>query len=140
MQGLRTPLLKLYNLSLSTKSFPQRWKTSYLKPIFKSGSRNVVRNYRGVAILPTFGKLFECVVCNLISDRWTSTLSHSQHGFIKGRSTSTNLLEFTNIALRVIESGAQLDTIYTDFQKAFDSVSHRLLLRKLRDLGMGNGV
>lgn len=45
-------------------------------------------------------------------------MSSSQHGFVKGRSTSTNLLEFTNFAIKVIGSGAQLDVIYADFQKA----------------------
>lgn len=135
-QGLASPLFKIYNLSLASKTFPSRWKTSYVKPIYKSGSRNVIRNYRDVAILSTFGKLFESIVCDSLSKRLSRYISSAQHGFIKGRSTSTNLLEFTNLAIQVIESGSQLDVIYTDFQKAFDRVSHKLLLKRLGDIGL----
>lgn len=138
--GLAVPLHSIYNHSLSSNVFPARWKTSYVKPIHKSGSRNVVENYRGVAILPTFGKLFESIVCKLITDHWSSSVSQAQHGFVKGRSTSTNLLEFTNYAIGIIESGSQLDVIYTDFQKAFDRVSHAVLLGKLSEIGMDRNL
>lgn len=134
--GLVSPLHKIFNHSLSTMVFPNRWKTSYIKPIHKSGSRNVVTNYRGVAILPTFGKLFESIICQLINDQLSSLVSQTQHGFVKGRSTSTNLLEFTSYAVKIIESGSQLDVIYTDFKNAFDSVSHKVLLKKLSEMGI----
>jgi hypothetical protein len=55
--------------------------------------------------------------------------------FFKGRSTVTNLIEFTSYVLNCMENGAQVDAIYTDFSKAFYKVSHRLLLRKLAKLG-----
>jgi hypothetical protein len=43
----------------------------------------------------------------------------------------TNLFEFTSYVLKCMENGVQVDAIYTDFSKAFDKVSHRLLLIKL---------
>lgn len=55
---------------------------------------------------------------------------------IKGRSTSTNLLEFTSQAIEIIESGSQIDIVFKDFHKAFDRVSHELLLDKLRIIGV----
>jgi hypothetical protein len=58
-----------------------------------------------------------------------------QHRFFKGRSTVTNLIEFTSYVLNCMENGVQVDAIYTYFSKAFDKVSHRLLLRKLAKLG-----
>jgi hypothetical protein len=61
-----------------------------------------------------------------------------QHGFFKGRSTVSNLIEFTTYVLNCMENGVQVDAIYTDFSKAFDNVSHRLLLRKLAKLGFGD--
>jgi hypothetical protein len=61
----------------------------------------------------------------------------AQHGFFKGRSTVTNLIEFTSYVLNCMENGVQVDAIYTDFSKAFDKVIHRLLLRKLAKLGFG---
>lgn len=55
-ESLFTPLHRIFNLSLSTRIFPSRWKSSYLTPIHKNGSRNDIENYRRVAILPTLGK------------------------------------------------------------------------------------
>jgi hypothetical protein len=57
----------------------------------------------------------------------------AQHGFFKGK--STNLIEFTSYLLNCLKNGLQVDAIYTDFSKAFDRVSHMLLLRKLANLG-----
>jgi hypothetical protein len=61
----------------------------------------------------------------------------AQHGFFKSMSTVTNLIEFTSYVLNCMASGVQVDAIYTDFSKAFDKVSHMLLLRKLAKLGFG---
>ena len=96
----------------------------------------MVENYRGIAILPTLGKRFESIVCSIISKRVSVILPAFQHGFVKRRSTSTNLLEFTNFAINVIESGYQLDVVYTDFQTASDRVIHRILLNKLKGIGI----
>jgi hypothetical protein len=61
----------------------------------------------------------------------------AQHGFFKSRSTVTNTIELTSYVLNCIKNGMQVDAIYTDFSKAFDKVSHRLLLRKLDKLEFG---
>lgn len=98
---LSTPLLHLFNSSLSTRIFPDRWKISELTPIHKSGSRNDVGNYRGVTILPTIGKLFEAIVCVRLTADLSGAISRAQHGFRKGRSKSTNLMEFVNYALNL---------------------------------------
>lgn len=135
-KSLALPLHRLFNLSLSTGVFPGRWKTSSITPIFKSGSRMDITNYRGISILATLGKLFESLVTNVLTSHLKSLITTSQHGFIKNRSTVTNLTEFTNIASNVIESGSQLDVVYTDFSKAFDKIDHELLLLKLCKIGI----
>lgn len=134
--SLVTPLHLIFNQSLSTGVFPDRWKTSHLTPIFKSGSRKDVRNYRGIAILPTIGKLFELLVCQILTKETKHLISSYQHGFMKGRSTYTNLIEFVNFANGVIESGSQVDVIYTDFSKAFDRIRHTHLIAKLAEIGL----
>lgn len=139
-ESLSAPLCKIFNLSLSTEKFPSRWKTSYVTPIYKNKSRGEVANYRGVAILPTFGKLFEAIICDILSEKLRFVISKSQHGFIKGRSTSTNLIEFVSHATKVLESKAQLDVIYTDFKKAFDRVKHSVLIRKLNEMGIHSSL
>ena len=62
-------------------------------------------------------------------------VSPYQHGFFKGRSTSTNLLELTNFVFHAFSQRHQTDVIYTDFSKAFDTVSHDLLILKLDLIG-----
>ena len=82
-------------------------ENSYITPIFKFGLRNCVENYSSVAILPTIGKLFESMVCRGLTYEFKQFISPRQHGFISGRSTSTNLSEFTNFAINTIELGNQ---------------------------------
>jgi hypothetical protein len=58
-------------------------------------------------------------------------LADCQHGFGKGRSTVSNLVEYSPFVLKSIEDGCQVDSIYTDFSNTFDKVRHRLLLDKM---------
>jgi hypothetical protein len=61
------PLCLLFNRSLASCVFPVSWMLSFVTPIFKSGKRNEVSNYRGIAILSTVGELFELLVYLFIS-------------------------------------------------------------------------
>lgn len=55
-------------------------------------------------------------------------ISPQQHGFLKGKSTTTNLVEFTGNMLQSMDGGYQINVIYTDFQKAFDRVDRSILI------------
>ena len=59
-----------------------------------------------------------------------------QHGFVRGRSVVSNLLIYSDLISDALDSSLQVDVLYTDFAKAFDSVSHRCLINKLLDLGL----
>jgi len=61
-----------------------------------------------------------------------------QHGFMSGRSTSTNLLVLQHYLLDAFKAGLQVDVIYTDFSKAFDKIDHDILSAKLYTLGLRN--
>lgn len=67
------------------------------------------------------------MVCDKLTPIIADRISDSQHGFMKGRSTVTNLMEFSNFVIGEIEEGRQVDVVYTDFAKAFDRVNHGLL-------------
>nr|CAH7715255.1 unnamed protein product [Callosobruchus chinensis] len=134
------PLERLYNMSLSTGVFPDLWKESYLKPIYKNGSRSDIKNYRAVCNQSEFAKLFDCIVNNLLSWDTKGVIINQQHGFSKGKSTATNLLVYQNFIIQAFENRLQVDTIYTDFTKAFDKVNHKLLIAKLRALGIEGSV
>jgi hypothetical protein len=137
---LSYPICCIFNRSLSAGVFPDRWKLSHVTPVFKSGSRVIAGNYRGIAILPTIAKLFECIICSILTEHFNGYISSRQHGFMKGRSTETNLVEFAQTGLDVIESGNQLDVVYTDFSKAFDRVSHSILIAKLERMGLHSSL
>lgn len=80
--------------------------------------------------------MFDKLVSENLYFHCKSLISSNQHGFVKKRSTVTNLLEFTNFVISEISKGNQVDAIYTDFSKAFDRVDHKLLLYKLDKLGL----
>ena len=67
-------------------------------------------------------------------------LKDTQHGFLRGRSCLTNLLEYTEIISKWVDDGSPVDAIYLDFQKAFIKVLHQRLLIKLKSHGMGVNI
>lgn len=132
---LYIPLTRIFNYSLKTGYFPTCWRESFLIPLHKSGNRRSVDNYRGIAKLSDIPKLFEKIITDRLIHMVGSLISPYQHGFVRGRSTTTNLLELTCHVSNGFSEGCQTDVIYTDFSKAFDTISHELLLFKLDTLG-----
>jgi len=134
--SLTRPLHYLFNTSLSLGLFPEFWKVSYITPVFKAGDRSRVENYRPVSVLSAIPKIFESFVTEFMSDSFKNIIIQEQHGFKSGRSTLTNLLLYSDSLLRALEEGSQVDSIYTDFSKAFDRVNHGILCSKLQALGI----
>jgi hypothetical protein len=90
-----------------------------------------VANYRGIAILSRLSKLFVLLIYRYMYEDLKVQLANCQDSFVKGRSTTSNLLEYSSFVLKSIEDGFQVDSIYKGFSKAFDKVHHRLLLDKM---------
>lgn len=134
------PLACIFNESLASGVFPALWKTSSVSPIFKKGSRSDINNYRCIARLQTIAKFFEHCVNVKLLELVSSAISPRQHGFMKQRSTSSNLMEFVHYGLNGMNSCKQVDVLYTDFSKAFDRVNHAVLLRKLRTFGLPSNL
>lgn len=134
---LTTPLFWLFKKSLETGIFPKLWKSSFfLVPIFKSGKKSDIRNYRGIPIISCIPKLFEAIINKNIFAQIKNRITHMQHGFYKGRSTATNLLEFINFSLTAMDNGNHVEALYTDFSKAFDRIDIPMLLFKLQKMGI----
>lgn len=129
------PLHILFNLILKTSTFPDIWKTSRVSPVFKKGNRNDVNNYRPVAIINNFSKAFEFILHDHISYYTSRLFTVSQHGFMPGRSTTTNLTCVTQFISESLDQRCQVDVIYTDFSKAFDRLNHSILTDKLKLFG-----
>lgn len=135
-QSLATPLLIIFNKSLSEGLFADRWKLSFITPILKSGNRCDVSNYRSISKLSTISKIFEYAIYKILYFETKSLIIPQQHGFRNNKSTISNLAVFTDFNLAYLELGIQIDTIYTDFSKAFDKIPHFILLKKLYYLGI----
>ena len=81
-------------------------------------------------------KIFEEIITELLTPNLTSVICDEQHGFVPGRSTTTNLAVYHCFISAALDEGLQVDTIYTDFRKAFDSVDHGILHHKLASIGI----
>uniref|UniRef100_A0A8D8ZEB2 Reverse transcriptase domain-containing protein n=1 Tax=Cacopsylla melanoneura TaxID=428564 RepID=A0A8D8ZEB2_9HEMI len=114
---LAGPLTLLFNWSLQTGNVPERWKVALITPIFKSGPKNEIKNYRGVSLISIIPKLLEKLVYDKINPILNPLIIDNQHGFMQHRSTLTNLLSFNNYVCKSLGSGCQVDCIYTDFLK-----------------------
>ena len=106
------PLCYLFKKSLSLGQFLDQCKISELMPIYKSGSKQDMTNYRPISKLVVIPKLFEQIVCGKISPLINGFLSDEQHGLRRGLSTSTNLAVFSNFVNVNFNSNAQTDVKY----------------------------
>lgn len=132
------PLCNVINLSLSQGVFPDQLKKARVVPIFKSGDNMLFTNYRPVSVLPIFSKILERVIHNrFISfiDRH-NILYKYQFGFRNQHSTNSALIVLIDKIIGAIDKNEVVIGLFLDFQKAFDTVNHEILLRKLDKYGI----
>lgn len=134
--ALVTPLLLIFNASLAAGVFPVVFKSTLIHPVHKAGAADNVTNYRPIAVLNCFAKLFERVVHQAMLEHVTPFLDSSQHGFLPKRGTVTNLLEYVTFLNEKLENREQVDVLYVDLSKAFDRISHDILIYKLQSFGI----
>jgi len=132
------PLFILFRRSIDEGVFPDIWKTCSVTPVYKSGDPSFVSNYRPISILPNIAKLFESIIYHCTQRSLNHIIIDDQHGFRQGKSTVTSCLAFTTYILDSFEQGCQVDAVFTDFRKAFDTVDHARLICQLEKLGIGN--
>lgn len=107
-------------------------------PIHKGGSKATMGNYRPVALTSALCKVLEKIICSAIMSFLTrnNLITPQQHGFLRGRSCQTNILLCLERWTEIVDGGMSVDVAYFDYAKAFDKVSHRLLMLKLRSYGI----
>ena len=150
----------VYHLSFSKVLLQQFWSLSITSlqcalrnPLFQQSGENtilhlslnlgidVVSNYRPVSLLSCISKLFKRLVFDQVHTFLIETsLSNSQFGFIQNRSAVKQLLLHTKSIISALDSQQQLDTVFLDICKAFDSVPHDQILLKLWNLGITGSV
>ena len=135
---LAEPLIFIINQSFLQGKFPDVLKKAIIKPCFKNGDRTCLGNYRPLAILSVFSKIFEMAMCSRILSFLNKykIFNASQHGFIQGKSTISAICTFVTDVLNSIDEHNQTYGIFYDFSKAFDTVNHSILLNKLNNMGI----
>ena len=131
-------LCNLVNLSFEVKTFPSILKHAVITPIYKDkGSHNSCEYYRPISILPVLSKIFERAATNqIVKFLETNRLLYSgQHAYRKNHSTTTALIETTNFIYNELDKKQYVGLVATDLSKAFDTLSHDLLLTKLQSMG-----
>ena len=108
-------LLNLIKVKLSLGKFPDQWKLVNVCPVYKSDDPTLPKNYRPISLLCIISKCLErCVFSNcytLISPQFY----HLQHGFLRGRSTVTHLLQVYHEVIQTLAKGKEIDIAYLDF-------------------------
>ena len=117
---ISTILAHLVNLSFDNCSFPDELKTSKICPIFKSGDRNSMDNYRPISCLPIWSKIYERIVFDQLSFHLSvnKILSPNQFGFRKGLSTSHALLDVVNFISKNWNDGKIVAGVFLDLKKS----------------------
>ena len=131
-------LCNLFNLSISTGTFPSAWKVGRITPIPKGTNNSHSSGYRPISVLPVVSKLIERHVKDIVESFIKSNfpISSRQWGFMSKRSTVSALIRVVDDWLLALDQGFEICVVFFDISKAFDTVPHVDLLRKLDELGL----
>ena len=134
-----TPYLTLFiNQSINTGIFPSKLKLAKVLPIHKKDDKSCLENYRPISILPSVSKVFERVIHNQLYEYFDSNnlLYHGQYGFKNNHSTELAALETLDRIITAMDENKIPLNIYLDLSKAFDTLDHNILIKKLEHYGV----
>ena len=137
---LSPSLCLLFNKSLSLGIVPAAWKEANVTPVHKKDDKDLVDNYRPISLLSCVSKVMERCLLNRILPFLEGSLYHLQHGFLKGKSCTTQMVEVLDYFSKILDNAGQVDVLYLDYSKAFDSVPHSLLIHKLKNFGINSNL
>ena len=120
-----------FNKALENGKFPNCLKLANITPVFKKGACTSKNNYRPVSILLIFSKIFERLLTRQLSEFFDNIQSKCQCGFRNGYGTQHCLLLMLEIRNKTTDNNKAFGALLTDLSKAFDCLSHDLLIAKL---------
>lgn len=138
-QTLAPSVTELFNLSLSTSTFPTKWKQANITAIWKGkGSRSDATNYRPISILPVLGRTFEKLVAKQLGEFCDDQkiIPDSQFGFRRNSSCEMLLIKATSCWMTDVDEGNYVGALLLDLSKAFDIIPHGKLLHELQNINL----
>ena len=140
IEYIKSPLLHIFNKSFLTGIFPSSLKIAKMIPIYKKGCKKTFGNYRPISILPALSKIIERAVYNRLESFFqeNNIISEFQNGFVRGKSTTTAALSLTDHILESFDNSKFAIAVLLDFSKAFETVNHSILIKKLEYYGVRN--
>lgn len=142
-EQISNPLSEIINHCFSTGYFPTSLKVSRVLPVHKGSHKYLLTNYRPISIISSIAKIFEKLLKNrLISFFDTNNIiANNQYGFLKNRSTEDALATLVERIYKSLDDSQPCMAVFLDLAKAFDTVNHKLLLKKLERYGIrGTGL
>ena len=123
-------LTHFINLSVLQGDFPSEMKLAKVLPIYKADNHQLIQNYRLISVLIFFSKVYERVIYNNLLDfiMENNILYDKQLGFRKDHSTSHAIMTLVNKVSKSLDEGKIVGGVYLHIRKAFDSISHQILL------------
>ena len=136
------PLSKIFNISLSTHTFPNAWKLANIVPVFKKNDPSSVKNYRPISLLSIIGKIMERCIYKYLNNYLldNNILTEHQSGFRPKDSTVNQLVFLCNEINKAVDIGKEIRIVFCDISKAFDRVWHNGLIHKLKNIGIQGDV
>ena len=132
------PLTYIINMSFMEGVLPSELKLAKVVPIFKSGDSTKMSNYRPISILSFFSKIFEKLTYNIVNNFLykNDIIYKYQFGFRKKHSTQHAIITLVDRITSSLDSGDLVIGVFLYLKKAFDTVDHQILTKKLFSYGI----
>ena len=144
ISNLLSPLTALFQLIYNERKVPDQWIVSKIIPIFKKGDKTKIENYRPISNLCCASKIFEKLIMKRIEmiemQKNVDFTGNSQHGFKKHRSTATAGLTVQSLLARALDNNDYACMSSLDLSAAFDVVNVKLLIKRLRIVGLPKDI
>ena len=128
----------LFERSWQTGEVPEDWSIAKVTAVFRKGKKEDSGNYRPVSPPSVTGKVMKQLILDAISKQSEEKklIKRCHRGFTQGKSCLTNLINFYGISTGWVDGRSAVDVVYFDFSKVSDTISHNILMMKLRKCGI----